>query len=84
MTRANRLIGEGRFLIGGDMNTLEFSLGQILEKLKGKGILKTNVEVMAPVFGRHGDMCVVGGFTITLVQERARNHDVQHIPYGIA
>ena len=84
MTRANRPIGESRFLIGGDMNTDEVPLGQILDKLQRQGILKTNVEVMMPLFGRHGDICVVGGFTTTMVQERARNHDPQHVPYGIA
>ena len=82
--RANTQIGEGRFLIGGDMNTKEIPLGQILDRLTGQGILKINVEVMLPVFGRHGDICVVGGFTTTLVEERAKNHDPQHIPYGIA
>ena len=81
---ANRTIGEGKFLIGGDMNTDEIPLGQILDDLKGQGILKTKVEVMVPLFGRHGDICVVGGFTTTMVKERARNHDPQHIPYGIA
>ena len=84
MTRANRPIGEGRFLIGGDMNTDEVPLGQILDKLQVQGILKTNVEVMVPLNGKHGDICVVGGFTTTMVQERARNHDPTHIPYGIA
>ena len=84
MTRANRPIGEGRFLIGGDMNTGEIPLGQILDKLKIQGILKTNVEVMLPLNGKHGDICVVGGSTTTMVQERARNHDPQHVPYGIA
>ena len=83
-TRANRSIGEGRFLIGGDMNTDEIPLGQILDKLKGQGILKTNAEVMVPLNGKHGDICVVGGFTTTMVQERARNHDPKHVPYGIA
>ena len=84
MTRANRPIGEGRFLIGGDMNTNEIPLGQILDKLQGQGILKTNVEVMVPPNGKHGDMCVVGGFTTTMVQECARNHDPKHVSYGIA
>ena len=84
MTRANRPIGEGRFLIGGDMNTDEVPLGQILNKLQDQGILKTNVEVMVPLDGKHGDICVVGGFTTTMAQERAVNHDPQHVPYGIA
>ena len=66
------------------MNTGEVPLGQILDKQRDKGVLKTNVEVMVPLDGKHGDMCVVGGFTTTMVQERARNHDPKHIPYGIA
>ena len=78
-TRANTQIGEGRFLIGGDMNTKEMALGQNLAKLKRQGILKTNVEVMVPLNGQHGDICVVGGFTTTMVQERARNHDPKHV-----
>ena len=84
MTRANRPIGEGRFLIGGDMNTTEVTLGQILDNLRNQGILKRNTEVMVPLNGKHGDICVVGGFTTTLVQERADNHDPKHEPYGIA
>ena len=82
-TRANASIGESKFVIGGDMNTKSMPLGQMLQKLKGQGILKTDVEVMAPLFGQHGDICVVGGFTATLVEERAKNHDPLHIPYGI-
>ena len=66
------------------MNTDEIPLGQILDKLQHQGILKTNVEVMVPLNGQHGDMCVVGGFTTTMVQERAPNHDPKHVPYGIA
>merc|ERR1712073_199051 len=68
----------------GDMNTAKVSLGQILNKLRGHGILNTNVEVMVPLDGKHGDICVVGGLTTTMVQETADNHDPQHVPYGIA
>jgi hypothetical protein len=84
MTRANRPISEGRFLIGGDMNTPELTLGQMLEKLETQRILKRKPEVRVPLNGLHGDMCVVGGFTTTMVQGRARNHDPKHVPYGIA
>ena len=82
-TKANRPIGEGRFLIGGDMNTCEITLSQMLEKLQSQKILKTTVRMMYPLDAKHGDMCVVGGFTATLVRERACNHDSQHVPYGI-
>ena len=84
MARPNKQIGEGRFVLGGDMNTSELGLSQILNKLRSFGILKTSNEVLSPKWGKHGDMCVVGGFTTTLVQGRARNHDPQHEPYGIA
>ena len=84
MAIPTKQIGEGRFVLGGDMNTIELGLSQILNKLRSFGILKTSNEVLSPKWGKHGDMCVVGGFTTTLVQGRARNHDPQHEPYGIA
>ena len=84
MITAKKSIGESRFLIGGDMNTNEGSLGQIFKTLEIKGILKKKYEVMVPLDGKHGDICVVGGFTTSTVTERARNHDPQHVPYGIA
>ena len=83
-TKANRSIGEGRFLIGGDMNSKEITLNRILDELKSQDILKTSAETMLPLNAKHGDICVVGGFTPRLVDPRkARNHDPQHVPYGI-
>ena len=83
-TKANRSIGEGRFLLGGDMNSDEITLTRILAQLKSQDILKTSVEIMCPLNAKHGDICVVGGFTPGLVNPRkARNHDPQHVPYGI-
>ena len=84
MARADTRIGEGKFLLGGDMNTTEICFSQILNKLRSLGILKTSIELLFPMWGKPGDMCVVGGFTTTLVPARARNHDHQHEPYGIA
>ena len=83
-TKANRSIGESRFLLGGDMNSDEITLTRILAQLKSQDILKTSVEIMCPLNAKHGDICVVGGFTPGLVNPRkARNHDPQHVPYGI-
>ena len=84
MARADTRIGEGKFLLGGDMNTTEMCFSLILNKLRSLGILKTSSEMLFPMWGKSGDMCVVGGFTTTLVPARARNHDPQHEPYGIA
>ena len=84
MARADTRIGEGKFLLGGDMNTTEMCFSLILNKLRSRGILKTSSEMLFPMWGKSGDMCVVGGFTTTLVPARARNHDPQHEPYGIA
>ena len=79
MTRASRTIGEGKFVIGGDMNTDSILLGQIVDDHTKEGIIKTTVGVWMPIDARHGDICVVGGFTPFLVQRKgARNHDPQH------
>ena len=84
MARAGTRIGEGKFLLGGDLNTKEICFSQILNKLRSLGILKTSSQLLFPMWGKPGDMCVVGGFTTTVVLARARNHDHQHTPYGIA
>ena len=78
-TKADKPIGEGRFLFGGDMNTDEVTLSRILHELH-----VSNVEIMFPINAKHGDICLVGGFKATMLRERARNHDPQHVPYGIA
>ena len=66
------------------MNTDIIRLMQIFLDLQDEGIFTTGVKMMKPRNGKHGDMCVVGGFTTTMVQETARNHDPQHVQYGIA
>ena len=66
------------------MNTPELYFPLILHQLRSQGILQTNVEVMVPLGAKHGDICLAGGFTTTILQRRACNHDPQHIPYGIA
>ena len=52
------------------MNTDDIPLGQMLVKLKGQGILKTDVEVMVPLNGQHGVIGVVGGFTTHMSDAR--------------
>ena len=78
MTRASRTIGEGRFVIGGDMNTDAILLGQILNYLKGQGILKTNVGVRMPIDAKHGGICVVGGFTTPNTYHMASHGENNH------
>ena len=82
--RAGTRIGESKFLIGGDMNTTEICFSQILNKLRILDILKVHSQLLFPMWAKPGDMCVVGGFTATVVLASARNHDHQHTPYGIA
>ena len=84
MARANKCIGEGMFLVGGDLNTDGIILSQILNKLRDRGVLNVSAEVLFPSWGKHGDMCVVGGFTAAVLGVKAHNHDPQHEPYGIA
>ena len=78
-TNANKPIREGRFVVGGDMNTTSLTLSGILNKLH-----VSNVEIMFPMNAKHGDICLVGGFKATMLRGIARNHDPQHVPYGIA
>ena len=69
------------------MRETKIRLGQLLCNMlwsEIQGILKKNYEVMVPLDGKHGDICVVGGFTTSTVKERARNHDPQYVSYGIA
>ena len=81
--RVGKSIGKSRFLIGGDMNTTELKLSQILFWLHNEGVLTTPHDTRLPIAGRHGDICVVGGFTTTTLTKTAENHDHQHVPYGI-
>mgnify|MGYP000288006347 CR=1 FL=1 len=60
MARAGTRIGDGKFLLGGDMNTTEICFSQILNKLRSLGILKTSSQLLFPMWGKPGDMCVVG------------------------
>jgi hypothetical protein len=83
MVRANKQIGECRFLFGGDMNTNELTHSVILNKLRSEGVLKRNTQVLFPTWAKPGDICVVGGFKTRLVPARACNHDPRHEPYGI-
>ena len=76
-------IGSARFLIGGDMNTGPFALSGILEKCRKIHVLHTEVQVIEPTFGKHGDVAFLGGFAATCLTTSANNHDPQHIPYGI-
>ena len=61
------------------MNTDEVTLSRILHELH-----VSNVEIMFPINAKHGDICLVGGFKATMLRGIARNHDPQHVPYGIA
>ena len=85
-SRRTKTIGEVKFIIGGDFNTQELVLGQILNDLNKSGNLKESHEVMRPTWGKHGDICVVGGCNqdnTKIATGKAKNHDPQHVPYGI-
>ena len=83
MSRPFGILGEAKFLIGGDKNTLELDLRAILSNLTRRGILCVEPEVFRPTWGLPGDICVTGGFKATLATGQAQNHDPKHLPYGI-
>ena len=81
-----KTIGKVKFIIGGDFNTSELTLGRILNELKQDGKLRVNFEVMRPTWGKPGDMCIVGDcneHNTKIATGTAQNHDPQHDPYGI-
>ena len=83
MSRPGQAIGSARFLIGGDMNTYPIALSRVLYECGFNGWLQTQWRIHEPIFGMHGDLCVVGGFDAETLATRAVNHDPQHVPYGI-
>jgi hypothetical protein len=76
-------IGKARFLIGGDMNTGPCVLSGILQSCRESRVLHTQEQVIQPKFGMHGDVCFQGGLYATCLDTTAKNHDPQHVPYGI-
>ena len=82
MSRPGQAIGSAHFLIGGDMNTYPIALSRVLYGCGSNGWLQTQWRIHEPIFGMHGDLCVVGGFDAETLTTRAVNHDPQHVPYG--
>ena len=75
--------GNTHFLIGGDMNTAPFLMSQLLQECKDNGSLRTDTRIHESVFAKHGDLCIAGGIQASTLKTTARNHDPQHVPYGI-
>ena len=84
MARPGKRLGNGSFVIGGDMNTTPYALSALLIKCRreNEGIAETTI--FAPMWARHGDVCITAGLNASELQTRATNHDPQHVPYGIA
>ena len=77
-------IGGHRGIIGGDMNTKPVSFHAIANKLVHEGVLTRDHTYHFPLWGKHGDACIDVGCTATLLQERATNHDRNHVVYGVS
>jgi len=65
------------------MHAAPFLLSQVLQACRGNGSLRTQAQIHDPVLGNHGDLCVLGGFKADSLTTTAKNHDLQHKPYGI-
>ena len=76
-------VGEAKFLIGGDLNTPEYTLSGIMRALAAERYPHFEYRLIRPTWGLHGDMCIKGGFSATLATGRPENHDPKHHPYGI-
>ena len=65
------------------MNAAPYLLSQLLQVCRDNGSLRTQAQIHHPAFGEHGDLCVLGGFKADSLTTTAKNHDLQHKPYGI-
>ena len=76
-------IGQARFVIGGDMNTVKPLLCQILRTYDKSDALPFLPYVHEPANASHGNICVHLGFAATTLSTTAVTHNRQHNPYGI-
>ena len=76
-------VGRARCVIGGDMNTAPEMITQLLNVLRVEDVLQTQTRVMESPRQRHGDLCIVGGFTAVNLTMTAMGRDPAHLPYGI-
>ena len=58
-------------------------LSQMLQVLHQDGVLQTKEQVMEPTMPMHGDVCFLGVFVAQNLETTSKNHDPQHVPYGI-
>ena len=76
-------LGHDAFIIGGDMNTGEFLMSQILKSFEQDGVLGDKHKCVTPVVPEHGDLAVCRDICGRTIDARATNHVRQHVPYGI-
>ena len=65
------------------MNTGELLMSQLLKANEKSGELGDKHRCVTPVFPKHGDLAVCRDIVIGTIDAQARNHDPQHVPYGI-
>ena len=78
-----QLLGHDAFIIGGDMNTEEFLMSQMLRSFKQDGVIGDKHKCVTPVIPQHGDLAVCRDIYVRTIDAQATNHDRQHVPYGI-
>ena len=83
MARPGHSLGNGSFLIGGDMNTAPIALTALLINCRRQTVILQQTNIVTPLWAKHGDACITAGFNGTDLNVQAKNHDPQHVPYGI-
>ena len=86
-TEQRALVGHDRFIIGGDMNTSSVMLNALLFEAQPHHLLpgsqaSRRARIWSPVWGKHGDVGIAGGVAGEPVNENAKNHNPNHVPYA--
>ena len=75
-------LGHDAFIIGGDMNSSEIVLTQMVETCEKEEILSKGSHAIKPSDAKHGDILLQLNVPGDGLRTQARNHDPQHVPYG--
>ena len=75
-------LGHDAFIIGGDMNSSEIVLTQMVETCEKEEILSKGSQARKPSDANHGDILLQLNVPGDGLRTQARNHDPQHVPYG--
>jgi hypothetical protein len=79
---ATKSVGNDRYIIGGDLNTGEQVLADIMGVLVRSGACASSWRAFRQLHGNHGDMGFCNGVRGHVLRTLVHGHDPQHYPYA--